>query len=223
MTQMKTALIIGATGLVGKNLVQLLLKDEQFAKVIVFVRKSMRVQHEKLSEHVINFDKPETWVQDVKGDVLFSTLGTTIKQAGSQANQYKIDHTYQYQFAQAAAQNQVPSYVLVSAASASPDSKIFYSKMKGELERDVKQLPFKSITIIQPGLLHGERQEERFGEKLAFGVLKAVNSIGLFRQYRPIEGATVASAMRNAGIHARAGVHTYTLAQVFKLAASPKE
>lgn len=217
---MKTALIIGATGLVGKNLVNILLKDEQFTKVVVFVRKPMDVQHEKLETHVINFDKPEQWLEDVKGDVLFSALGTTIKQAGSQANQYKIDHTYQYQFAQAAAQNQVPGYVLVSSASASPDSKIFYSKMKGELERDVKQLPFKSITILQPGLLHGNREQERFGEKFAYNVLKAINSVGILKQYRPIEGKTVAAAMRNAGLEARPGVHTFTLAKVFELAES---
>lgn len=215
---MKTAIIIGATGLVGNNLVRLLLDDDRFHIVSVFVRRSLNIQHEKLKEYIIDFDKPATWMQLVKGDVLFSAMGTTIKQAGTQANQYKIDYTYQYQFAQAAAQNQVPEYVLVSSASASPESKMFYSRMKGELERDIKNLPFKSITIVQPGLLAGSREQDRFGEKLAFRVLTAVNSVGLFKKYRPIEGRTVARALLNAGIKAVPGVHTYELESVFELA-----
>lgn len=216
---MKTAIIIGATGLVGNNLLQLLLHDDRFQKVIVFVRRPLAIQHEKLEVHIIDFDRPETWLQLVNGDVLFSALGTTIKQAGTQANQYKIDYTYQYQFAQSAAQNQVPAYVLVSSASASPDSTMFYSRMKGELERDIKNLSFKSITIIQPGLLAGARQDERFGEKLAYRVLTAVNALGLFKKYKPIDGKIVAVALRNAAVISAPGVHTYELEQVFELAA----
>lgn len=215
---MKTAIIIGATGLVGNKLVHLMLNDDQVTKVIVFVRRSLTLQHVKLEEHVIDFDKPETWMQDVKGDMLFSALGTTIKQAGTKAQQYKVDYTYQYEFAQIAAQNHVPVYALVSAASSSPDSSIFYSRMKGELERDVKSLPFKSINIMQPGLLSGARQEERFAEKLGYHVLKAINAIGLFKKYRSIEGRTVAVALRNAAFQAVPGVHVYTLDEVFKLA-----
>jgi uncharacterized protein YbjT (DUF2867 family) len=215
---MKTAIIIGATGLVGNHLIHLLLYDDRFSRLVVFGRRSLGIQHDKLEEHIIDFEKPAEWMHLVKGDVLFSALGTTIKQAGGKSQQYKIDYTYQYDFAQAAAQNQVPAYVLISSASATPESKIFYSRMKGELERDVKTLSFKSITIIQPGLLHGARQKERFGEQMAYKVLNVVNAIGLFKQYRPIAGKTVAMAMRNAGLQSTPGVHTYTLAQVFELA-----
>jgi uncharacterized protein YbjT (DUF2867 family) len=215
---MKTAIIIGATGLVGNHLIHLLLHDDRFSRLVVFGRRSLGIQHDKLEEHIIDFEKPAEWMHLVKGDVLFSALGTTIKQAGGKSQQYKIDYTYQYEFAQAAAQNQVPAYVLISSASASPHSKIFYSRMKGELERDVKSLPFKSITIIQPGLLHGDRKEERFGEQMAYKVLNVVNAIGLFKRYRPIAGKTVAIAMRNAGLQSTPGLHTYTLAQVFELA-----
>jgi uncharacterized protein YbjT (DUF2867 family) len=214
----KTAIVIGATGLVGTQLVRLLLTDNYFRKVIVFVRRSMQIRDDKLEEHLIDFDKPETWQHLVKGDVLFSTLGTTIKQAGSQQAQYRIDYFYQYQFAQAAAHNDVPVYVLVSSAGANPDAVIFYSRMKGELEKDVKQLKFSSINIIQPGLLAGERKETRRGEKVGYLLLQALNKIGLFKKYRPIDAAIVAQAMINASKKATKGVQVYTLEAVFQLA-----
>ncbi|WP_026464418.1 NAD(P)H-binding protein [Adhaeribacter aquaticus] len=215
---MKTAIVIGATGLVGSALVQLLLTNSKFDKVLTFGRRSADFNHPKLEEYVIDFDRPETWQHLVKGDVLFSALGTTLKQAGGQNAQYKIDFTYQYQFAEAAALNQVPVYVLVSSAGADPNSIVFYTRMKGELERQVKQLAFTSINIIQPGLLVGKRQEERTGEKVGYYVLKAVNRVGLFKSYQPIPAQTVAKAMLNAGNAAMPGTQMYALEKVFDLA-----
>ena len=204
--------------MVGKALVKLLIADARFDKLYVYARRSLGIPDQKIVEQLIDFNKPDSWQELVHGDILFSTLGTTLKQAGGKQAQYKIDHTYQFQFAQAAAYNEVPAYVLVSSASASPDSKLFYSRMKGELERDVKKLPFKSINILQPSLLHGDREQERFGEKLGFRVLNSLNAIGLFRKYRAIEAQTVAQAMINAGLQASNGVHTYTLDEIFNLA-----
>jgi uncharacterized protein YbjT (DUF2867 family) len=215
---MKTALVIGATGLVGNNLVHLLLEDNRFNKVIVFARRSLKIQNTKLEEHIINFDSPTTWQHLVKGDVMFSALGTTIKQAGSQQAQYKIDYTYQYQFAEAASNNKVPVYVLVSSSGANPESKIFYSRIKGELERDVKKLSFSSIYFLQPSLLVGHREEERIGEKIGYKVLKAFNSAGIFKKYRPIEGKIVAKAMIHASMAATKGIHVVALREVFTLA-----
>src|SRR6476619_3817620 len=96
-----TALVIGATGLVGNELVQQLLADDRFGSVVVFVRRTTGIQHSKLKELIINFDEPQNWNNLVKGDVLFSALGTTIKKAGSKEAQYKIDHNYQFEFARA--------------------------------------------------------------------------------------------------------------------------
>ncbi len=215
---MKTAIIVGATGLVGAALVQQLQASEHFRKVVVLARRSTGLQHAKLEEHIIDFDAPESWQDLVQGDILFSALGTTLRQAGSKEAQYRIDHTYQYEAAVAAARNGVPVYVLVSSSGASAKSQIFYSRMKGELEEAVKKLPFKSVYILQPSLLVGERTEVRAGEVWGYRVLKALNAIGVLNAYRPIEGTTVAQAMMNAAVEGAAGVHVAALGKVFALA-----
>jgi uncharacterized protein YbjT (DUF2867 family) len=215
----KTAVIIGATGLVGAQLLRLLLADNRFRRVVVLARRSTGQKSTKLEEHLVNFDTPVTWAHLVKGDVLFSAMGATLKAAGGKDAQYRIDHTYQLETAKAAAANAVPAYVLISSAGANPRSGIFYSRMKGELERDIKGLPFRCISIIQPGLLTGRREEQRGGEQAAYYLLKAFNAIGLFRKYRPIEAETVARAMICAAMQDAPGVRIYTLDAVFSLAA----
>ncbi len=214
----KIALVIGATGLVGNELVKLLLADERFEKVLVFVRRPTGLSASNLEEYLVNFNDPASWSHLVKGDVLFSSMGTTLSQAGSKDAQYKIDYTYQYNFASTGAANGIPTYVLISSAGASTDSKLFYSRMKGELERDVQPLNFSSIHLIQPSLLVGDRDKSRLGEKAGFWVLTALNTLGLFKKYRPITGSTVAWAMLNAGVNADPGSHTVALADVFALA-----
>lgn len=213
-----SALVIGATGLVGRQLVNQLLAAPDYNRVTVFVRRKMDIQHPKLVERIIDFDKPELWRAEVTGDVLFSALGTTLKQAGSKEAQYQIDYTYQYQFAAAAAQNGVATYVLVSSAGADVKSGVFYSRMKGELELAVRQLGFKSLYLLQPSLLTGARMNARIGEAIGYQALTFLNAIGLFRKYKPIPGATVATAMINAAARAAPGVHTVTLDRVFDLA-----
>jgi len=215
---MKTAIVIGATGLVGSHLVRQLLKDSRFEQIRILVRKSTGLQHEKLQEHVVNFDDPAAWKRLVVGDVLYSAMGTTLRTAGSKDAQYKVDYTYQYQTAKMAAANGVKEFVLVSSAGADPGSKIFYSRMKGELERDVKKLPFEGIHIIRPGMLAGERKEVRTGERIGIGVMSAIGAIPGLRHLRPIQGGEVARAMINATFRKSEGIHSYTMGGVFKLA-----
>lgn len=212
------ALVIGATGLVGRHLVKRLLQDERFGKVVIFVRRTAGLADPKLEEHVIDFEKPVQWQQLVKGDVLFSSLGTTRSKAGSKAAQRRVDYDYQYQFAKTASGNAVPALVLVSSVGAKAGSPLFYTRIKGELERDVKALPFEKVVIVQPGPLFGEREEQRAGEELGMRVISAMNRIGLMKKYRPIHGDTVAQGMINASLDSQSGHITYSDHQLFGLA-----
>lgn len=216
---MRKAVLIGASGLVGSKLVEQILAHPAYDELTVFVRRRVDISSPKLRQHRIDFDDLKSWEQLVQGDVLFSTLGTTIRKAGSKPAQYRVDYTYQYEFARAAARNGVSNYVLVSSAGANPGSKIFYSRMKGELERDISPLGFHSTSILQPSLLWGSRQEERVGEKLGYHILKGLNAVGLFRKYRPIDDKIVAAAMLNADLRADPGLKRYVLDEIFELAA----
>jgi uncharacterized protein YbjT (DUF2867 family) len=213
-----TAIVLGATGLVGRSLVDQLIADDRFDRVVLLVRRDVNYTSNKVHAHVIDFDDPQTWRELVKGDVLFSTLGITMKQAGSKEAQYKVDFTYQYEAARAAAENGIESYVLISSAGASPKSFIFYSKMKGELEEAIRKLPFKRIAIIRPGLLSGNRTEHRAGEKLMIKALNVLHHLPGLGGQKPIDVSIVARAMINAYFKQRAAVQVYELGEVFKLA-----
>lgn len=212
------ALVIGATGLVGSNLVDLLLKDAAYSEIAVFVRRSTGIIHPKLTEYIVDFDSPDDWSDKLQGDVLFSAMGTTIKRAESQAAQYRVDYDYQYNTARLAAVNGVANYVLVSAMNANPRSPIFYSQMKGKLEIAVQKLPFRTITLIRPGLLYGERDHSRFGEEMMYTIISGLNKIGLLRKMRPIHGREVAQAMIVAAATAE-GTKSYTGYELFDLSA----
>jgi uncharacterized protein YbjT (DUF2867 family) len=206
--QALAASLIGATGLVGRELLQLLLDDDRVGTVHAFGRRSVGFSHGKLVEHVIDFDTPPSWRSLVVGEVLFSALGTTLRAAGSEQKQYKVDYTYQHEFAKAARSNGVATCVLISSAGASPGSRNFYLRMKGELERDIEALGFERTRILRPSLLDGDRRELRVGERLALTLLRPLSRI-LPAQLRPVPVRAVAQAAVSAGLDPAAGLIRY--------------
>jgi len=193
---LKTAVVIGATGLVGKFLTQNLLVDERYSSVKVFARRSLGITNPKLREHIVDFEKLYDWKNEITGDELYSALGTTIKKAGSKEAQYKIDFTYQFESAKAAFQQGVAKYLLVSSAGANENSGNFYLKMKGELDKKTSSLGFRNILIFRPSILAGERAETRRGERFGIAVAKLISSIiPPLKKYQPIKAETVAKFM----------------------------
>lgn len=214
--------IIGATGLTGSSLLVQLLDDERFTLVRAFVRRPLYVTHPKLETHIITFNQPDTWRHLVQGDVLFSTLGTTIREAGSQEAQYRVDFEYQYEFARAAADNGVSSYVLVSSVGAHARSANFYTRMKGQLDEAVQQLGFQRMVILRPGFLDGDRKQSRPAEKTGLMVMRLAGRLPFLRPWRPIHADIVAQAMIRSAVNTAPGKFIYTLGEVFELAEGKK-
>ena len=211
------ALVIGATGATGKDLVNKLLEDKDFQEVHAFVRRPLNIKNEKLKAHVVDFEKPEEWKDLVKGDVAFSCLGTTLKDAGSKDAQRKVDFDYQYQFAKNAKENEVEDYILVSSYGANPNSKIFYSRMKGELEKEVKNLHFNKMTIFQPGMLE-RKDSERTGEVLGGKIIKFANKLGICESQKPLPTDVLAQAMINSSKIKSYGYSKIKLGSIFSFA-----
>lgn len=189
------ALVIGATGATGQALVDQLLDNPSFGKVSIFVRNKPSLVRKKLVVHTIDFSTLRNYNDLVSGDVLFSALGTTRKDAGSKANQYLVDYTYQYEFAKMAAQNDVSQYALVSSAGANKHSFFFYPKIKGKLEAAITALNFKTIHIYQPPLLIRPKSPVRAGEKIVSTVLHKFNAIGMLKSQKPLLVSVLAKKM----------------------------
>lgn len=210
------ALIIGATGATGKDLIDILLKDPDYSEVITFVRRPSGRSHPKLQEVLTDFDHLDKVQNHISGDVWFSCLGTTLKAAGSKENQWKIDFEIPMKFATAAKNNGVPCAVLLSAYGASPTSNMFYSKMKGQLEADIIALGFPHCIIFKPGLLLRENTD-RVGERVSAAVLKFFNSIGLFRKFKPLPTSILAEKLAKAPKTCTEKLCVIELDKIFKL------
>ena len=211
------ALVIGATGATGKDLVDGLLNDTDFTEVHLFVRKTLKINSAKVKIHPVDFEKPEEWKDLIQGDVAFSCLGTTLKAAGSKEAQHKVDVDYQYNFAKYAKENNVEDFILVSAYGANSKSKMFYSKMKGDLEDQVKALRFTKLTIFQPGMLD-RKDSERFSEVMGAKVIKFANKMGILEHQKPLPTKVLAQAMINASKIKSNGYSKIKLASIFSFA-----
>ena len=208
------ALIIGATGATGKDLLSQLLADDTYSEVHCFVRKPLAFTHPKLHVHVVNFDTSEAWADLLHGDVAFSCLGTTLAVAGTKEAQWRVDYDYQYAFAQQCKANGVPTFVLVSAAGATAQSKLFYNRMKGQLEDAVKALDFSCLLIFQPSVLI-RSNSDRSGENFTVKAFNFLNKLGILKRYRPMPTPILAEKIRKEVAKVSQGIHTFTLDKIF--------
>ena len=193
----RTALLLGASGLVGGHCLRLLLEDEVYGKVRALVRRPLSVEHPKLEQQVIDFDQLDGAAALITGDDVFCCLGTTMKQARSRPAFRRVDFTYPHEIAKRALNNGAEQFLIISSLGARPRSRFYYSRVKGDIEQAIRALDYRSVQIFRPSLLLGDRHPSRLGERLGMSLGKALSLLmtGPLRKYRPIEAETVASAM----------------------------
>jgi uncharacterized protein YbjT (DUF2867 family) len=203
MSENKTALIAGATGLVGSSLLRQLLKENYYHKIIVLVRKNIDTKDSRVVQQVVDYNKLTQYANEMRADDVYCTLGTTIKKAGSQEAFKKVDYEYPLALGKIAKQNGAQKFIIVTALGSDAKSPIFYNKVKGEIEDQLKSLKLPHLFILQPSLLVGDRKENRPGEKVAIVASKVFNHLffGSLKKYRSINIEVVAFGMIHATRH----------------------
>lgn len=205
---MRTALLVGASGLIGKELLDLLLKDTAYEKVVVLTRKPLLMDSPKYENHVIDFDRLTEHYKNIVAQDVFCCLGTTMRVAGSKDAFKKVDYTYPLEIAKLAKATGAEQYLLVSALGANENSSIFYNKVKGEVERAIAELHYPSFNIFRPSLLLGNRSEQRNGEDAA-KIFYKVFAFMIPAKYKAIEARKVALAMLSAAKLKKSGLIVY--------------
>ena len=213
-------ILVGASGLIGSNLLSLLIESDEISRILLLVRKPLKVSNQKVQELIVNFDELEKFRSEIMGDIIYSCLGTT-KAANPDTDQYrKIDLEYPLKLAEIDVKNGVSQFHLVSSLCANHTASNSYLKLKGELEKELKQASILSLHIYQPSLLTGNRKESRTLEKLATSAFKLIDPllIGPLIKYRSIKAETVAQAMLNQSIKNIQGTFTYPSIKIQELA-----
>jgi uncharacterized protein YbjT (DUF2867 family) len=217
----KTALIAGATGLVGSQCLARLLREPVYERVIALVRRPLPQSDPRLDQRVIDFDRLGAEGSDFPGATdVFCCLGTTIKKAGTQEAFRLVDFTYVVGLAAQSLEHGARQFLLISSLGANQASAIFYSRVKGETEAAIAALPFEGRQIFRPSILVGERAENRPGERAGIVAMKgaAFLMLGPLRKYRPIAAATVAEAMVRVALKAPRGVNIYESNEIERIA-----
>jgi len=216
----RTALVAGASGLVGSHLLRLLLESPAYDRVTVLVRRELPLAHKKLTQRLIDFDRLAQVADFPRVHDVFCCLGTTRKQAGSPDAFRKVDFTYVVELARMAVRHRATQFLVVTSLGADPRSRVFYSRVKGETEAAVRRLQFDGILIFRPSLLLGLRSERRPAEWLAAVASPLVSwaLVGPLARYRPIRAAAVARAMVRVAGEAPRGAHVYESSEIRRLA-----
>ena len=194
---MKTALLFGATGLIGSHLLNLLISNNNYSKIKVFVRSSIELNHQKIEIIQTDFNNLKNHKKEIKGDDCFFCIGTTKKNSPDKNEYKRVELELPKQVAQIAKSNLVNSFVFVSSGYADPKSSGDYLKFKGLVEEELKRLNFSKLGIMRPSFLLGNRQEKRVVEKIGIFVFKLLSPLflGPLKKMKPIHSATVAKAM----------------------------
>ncbi|WP_240627443.1 oxidoreductase [Thermoflavimicrobium daqui] len=216
----KQALVLGATGLIGQAIMQLLLEHAAYEKVRIITRRPITFSHSKLEAHVIPFDQLHRYPLLFQVDEVYCALGTTIKKAKTKENFRLVDFNYPYQAATIAQKQGIQQFLLVTGTGANKNSFFFYNRVKGELEEAIQKLNIPSIHIFRPSLLLGKRDEFRSKEKVAEIFMKMTEflMIGPLTKYRAIQGEDVAKAMIQVANQNRKGYQIYDSQETQKLA-----
>lgn len=197
-------LLVGVTGLVGQQVLHQALDDPRVERLVAPTRRALTVTHPKLVAPVVRFDDLPADAEWWQADAAICALGTTIKKAGSQAGFREVDHDYPLAVARLAREHGTPAFVVVSAKGANRDSRVFYSRVKGELEADLAALDFPSLTVVRPALISGDRQEQRLGEQAAMQVLQLIGPL-LPKAWRINPASRIAQVLLEAAVDGRAG------------------
>ena len=194
---MKTAIILGATGLVGQKLLRYALQDARYKKIKLFSRSSVNISHPKIEEHLGDLTDLESFQKAYKADVVFCCIGTTKSKTPDKEAYKKIDYGIPKNAAELASQNNIKTFIVISALGADPTSAVFYNKIKGEMEEVVVNAEISKTHILQPALIGGEREEKRTAENLFKIIFKVINPIliGPLKKYRSIDPEHIAKAM----------------------------
>ncbi|MGK7376770.1 oxidoreductase [Planococcus sp. 1R117A] len=218
----KTALLAGASGLVGTELLHILLESPKYEEVKIFVRKRLEIKHPKLEQVLVDYNRLENYEEYFNVNDIYCCLGTTIKKAGSQEAFRKVDYEYPLKMAELAKKHNAENFLIVSALGADPHSKVFYSRTKGEVEKQLKNLDLYALHIFQPSLLLGDRQEFRLGEKIASFLVPVFSPLlfGKLKKYKPVSARRVAYAMYQVGQTDYSGHFTYPSNRIYEISRS---
>jgi len=212
----QTAIIIGSTGLIGNSLLELLINENQYEKIIAFVRKPIISSNKKLVYVETDFSKLSKIEHQIKGDCLFVCIGSTMAKAGSKEAFTMVDYTIPTQFAKIALKNAVSSCIVVSSLGADANSSNFYLQTKGKMEKTIVALGFKNTIFMRPSMLFGERTEFRMGELIGKFFMKILGPLflGPLKKYKGIEVSTVAQAMLLESLKPFNGIKVYESNQI---------
>ncbi len=209
-------ILIGSTGATGKCLVKELLADKEVSKIILLNRRKYFGNQEKLKEIIVDFENLKDYTAEFQADKAISCLGTTLKAAGSKENQWKIEVDYQVEFARLAKENGIVTFSLISSFGANPKAKIFYQRMKGEIEEKIKALHFENLQIFRPPSLI-RPNSDRTGERLGVSLISFLNKLGILKNLKPLSVKDLAKVMLMKLKNANSGIEVFNPQQIHKI------